>query len=98
MTAGEGNPADRPGSRGPAPRRGFRVLDGMILVAATAVGFALTEGIARASNGSHSWALVRAAWSDLRQLISQGRDPRYIVPEEVRRIIRETRCYAAVQR
>src|SRR4029450_428177 len=31
---------------------------------------------------------------DLRQVITTGQDPRYLVPEEVRKIIRETGCYA----
>jgi nicotinate-nucleotide adenylyltransferase len=32
--------------------------------------------------------------TDLRQVIISGQDPRYLVPEEVRAIIRETGCYA----
>ena len=32
--------------------------------------------------------------SELRQLIVAGEDPRYLVPEEVRGLIRETGCYA----
>jgi nicotinate-nucleotide adenylyltransferase len=35
--------------------------------------------------------------TELRALITAGRDPRYLVPEPVRQIIRETRCYAARQ-
>ena len=35
--------------------------------------------------------------TELRQLIIAGRDPRYLVPDEVRQIIRETRCYAPEQ-
>jgi nicotinate-nucleotide adenylyltransferase len=46
----------------------------------------------------HAVTQLEISSTELRQLISQGRDPRYIVPEEVRRIIRETRCYAAEQR
>jgi nicotinate-nucleotide adenylyltransferase len=46
----------------------------------------------------HAVTQLEISSTDLRQLIAQGRDPRYIVPEEVRRIIRETRCYAAEQR
>jgi nicotinate-nucleotide adenylyltransferase len=34
--------------------------------------------------------------TELRQLIIAGRDPRYLVPEEVRRIIRDTGCYSRV--
>jgi nicotinate-nucleotide adenylyltransferase len=32
--------------------------------------------------------------TDLRQVVTTGQDPRYLVPEEVRKIIRETGCYA----
>ncbi len=32
--------------------------------------------------------------TELRQIIDAGRDPRYLVPDAVRDIIRETRCYA----
>jgi nicotinate-nucleotide adenylyltransferase len=32
--------------------------------------------------------------TELRQLIEAGRDPRYLVPDPVRRIILETGCYA----
>jgi nicotinate-nucleotide adenylyltransferase len=46
----------------------------------------------------HAVTQLEISSTELRQLIAQGRDPRYIVPEEVRRIIRETRCYAAKQR
>ena len=46
----------------------------------------------------HAVTQLEISSTELRQLISQGRDPRYIVPEEVRRITRGTRCYAAQQR
>jgi len=46
----------------------------------------------------HAVTQLEISSTELRQRISQGRDPRYIVPEEVRRIIRETRCYAARER
>jgi nicotinate-nucleotide adenylyltransferase len=46
----------------------------------------------------HAVTQLEISSTDLRQLIAAGRDPRYIVPEEVRRIIRETKCYAADQR
>ena len=36
--------------------------------------------------------------TDLRQVITSGLDPRYLVPEEVRKIIRETGCYAPPER
>ena len=35
--------------------------------------------------------------TELRALIVAGRDPRYLVPDAVRQIILETRCYAAQQ-
>jgi nicotinate-nucleotide adenylyltransferase len=35
--------------------------------------------------------------TELRALITSGGDPRYLVPDEVRQIIVETRCYAARQ-
>ena len=35
--------------------------------------------------------------TELRALIVAGRDPRYLVPDAVRQIIQETRCYAARQ-
>lgn len=46
----------------------------------------------------HAVTQLEISSTELRALIAQGRDPRYIVPEEVRRIIRETRCYAPEQR
>jgi nicotinate-nucleotide adenylyltransferase len=46
----------------------------------------------------HAVTQLEISSTELRQLISQGGDARYIVPEEVRRIIRETKCYAAQQR
>jgi len=35
--------------------------------------------------------------TELRALIIAGRDPRYLVPDAVRQIILDTRCYAARQ-
>ncbi|HET9329715.1 MAG TPA: hypothetical protein VFO23_04240, partial [Steroidobacteraceae bacterium] len=35
--------------------------------------------------------------TELRALIVAGRDPRYLVPDAVREIILETRCYASRQ-
>ena len=35
--------------------------------------------------------------TELRALLVAGRDPRYLVPDEVRQIILETRCYASPQ-
>ncbi len=42
----------------------------------------------------HAVTQLEISSTELRQLIIAGRDPQYLVPEEVRRIIRETRCYA----
>jgi nicotinate-nucleotide adenylyltransferase len=46
----------------------------------------------------HAVTQLEISSTDLRQLIAAGHDPRYLVPEEVRRIIRETGCYAGVKR
>jgi nicotinate-nucleotide adenylyltransferase len=35
--------------------------------------------------------------TELRALIVSGRDPRYLVPDAVRQIIVDTKCYAAGQ-
>jgi nicotinate-nucleotide adenylyltransferase len=49
------------------------------------------------------WVYVRAVTqleissTELRALITSGGDPRYLVPDPVRQIILETRCYAARQ-
>jgi nicotinate-nucleotide adenylyltransferase len=42
----------------------------------------------------HAVTQLEISSTDLRQIILSGQDPRYLVPEEVRRIIRETGCYA----
>ena len=42
----------------------------------------------------HAVTQLEISSTDLRQVIVSGQDPRYLVPEEVRRIIRETGCYA----
>jgi nicotinate-nucleotide adenylyltransferase len=46
----------------------------------------------------HAVTQLEISSTDLRQLIIAGRDPQYLVPEEVRQIIQETRCYAPRQR
>jgi nicotinate-nucleotide adenylyltransferase len=46
----------------------------------------------------HAVTQLEISSTELRQLIMAGRDPQYLVPEEVRQIIRETRCYAPRQR
>jgi nicotinate-nucleotide adenylyltransferase len=45
----------------------------------------------------HAVTQLEISSTELRQLIVAGHDPRYLVPDEVRRIIRETGCYAARQ-
>lgn len=42
----------------------------------------------------HAVTQLEISSTELRQLIVAGRDPRYLVPDPVRTIIRETRCYA----
>jgi nicotinate-nucleotide adenylyltransferase len=42
----------------------------------------------------HAVTQLEISSTDLRQLIVAGRDPRYLVPDAVRQIIYETRCYA----
>jgi nicotinate-nucleotide adenylyltransferase len=46
----------------------------------------------------HAVTQLEISSTELRHLIIAGRDPQYLVPEEVRQIIRETRCYASRQR
>ena len=45
----------------------------------------------------HAVTQLEISSTELRQLIVAGQDPRYLVPEEVRRLIRETGCYAPRQ-
>ncbi len=46
----------------------------------------------------HAVTQLEISSTELRQLIVAGRDPLYLVPEPVRQIIRQTRCYAHGQR
>jgi nicotinate-nucleotide adenylyltransferase len=46
----------------------------------------------------HAVTQLEISSTDLRQIIVAGRDPRYLVPEAVRQIILDTRCYAQRQR
>ena len=46
----------------------------------------------------HAVTQLEISSTELRQLIVAGRDPRYLVPDPVRDIVRRTRCYAAGQR
>jgi len=45
----------------------------------------------------HAVTQLEISSTELRQGIVAGHDPRYLVPDEVRRIIRETGCYAPRQ-
>lgn len=45
----------------------------------------------------HAVTQLEISSTELRALIIAGRDPRYLVPDQVRQIILETRCYAAGQ-
>ncbi len=45
----------------------------------------------------HAGTQLEISSTDLRSLLEAGRDPRYLVPEEVREIILQTRCYASPQ-
>jgi nicotinate-nucleotide adenylyltransferase len=42
----------------------------------------------------HAGTQLEISSTELRALLVAGRDPRYLVPEEVRQLIFETRCYA----
>ncbi|MBS0578372.1 MAG: nicotinate-nucleotide adenylyltransferase [Proteobacteria bacterium] len=43
----------------------------------------------------HAGTQLEISSTELRALLVAGRDPRYLVPDEVRQIILETRCYAS---
>lgn len=46
----------------------------------------------------HAVTQLEISSTELREIVTSGRDPRFLVPEPVRRIIRETGCYAAARR
>lgn len=46
----------------------------------------------------HAVTQLEISSTELRQSIAAGHDPRYLVPDPVRRIIRETGCYAGASR
>jgi len=46
----------------------------------------------------HAGTQLEISSTELRQLLVAGRDPRYLVPDSVRKIIFETGCYARRQR
>ncbi len=43
----------------------------------------------------HAVTQLEISSTELRQLIVAGRDPRYLVPDEVRRILLDTQCYSS---
>jgi nicotinate-nucleotide adenylyltransferase len=45
----------------------------------------------------HAVTQLEISSTELRQLILAGRDPRYLLPDSVRAIIRETECYAGAR-
>ena len=45
----------------------------------------------------HAVTQLEISSTELRQLIVSGRDPRYLVPDEVRQMLLETRCYSPTQ-
>ncbi len=45
----------------------------------------------------HAVTQLEISSTELRQLIVSGRDPRYLVPDEVRQMLLETRCYSPAQ-
>jgi nicotinate-nucleotide adenylyltransferase len=45
----------------------------------------------------HAGTQLEISSTELRALLIAGRDPRYLVTEEVRQIIFRTRCYARTQ-
>jgi nicotinate-nucleotide adenylyltransferase len=42
----------------------------------------------------HAVTQLEISSTELRQIIDSGRDPRYLVPDPVRDIIRDSGCYA----
>jgi nicotinate-nucleotide adenylyltransferase len=42
----------------------------------------------------HAVTQLEISSTELRQIIDAGRDPRFLVPDSVREIIRESGCYA----
>jgi nicotinate-nucleotide adenylyltransferase len=79
--------AHRPGWRAPTPGPLGEVMVDHGTLATTRWIAAILENHQR-----HDGSVVVPA--GLRALLVAGRDPRYLVPEEVRQLIFETRCYA----
>lgn len=45
----------------------------------------------------HAVTQLEISSTELRQLVVSGRDPRYLVPDEVRQILLQTQCYSPAQ-
>ena len=81
--------AHRPGWRAPA--------DGTLGELLSACGTRDPARLAAADAGLvyvHAVTQLEISSTDLRNIVTGGRDPRYLVPDEVREIIRRTRCYS----
>ena len=81
--------AHRPGWRAPT--------DGTLGELLAACGTRDPARLAAADAGLvyvHAVTQLEISSTDLRNIVTGGRDPRYLVPDEVREIIRETGCYS----
>ena len=81
--------AHRPGWRAPA--------DGTLGELLSACGTRDPARLAAADAGLvyvHAVTQLEISSTDLRNIVTGGRDPRYLVPDEVREIIRRTGCYS----
>ena len=82
--------AHRPGWRAPA--------DGTLGELLSACGTRDPARLAAADAGLvyvHAVTQLEISSTDLRNIVTGGRDPRYLVPDEVREIIRRTGCYSS---
>ena len=81
--------AHRPGWRAPA--------DGTLGELLSACGTRDPARLAATDSGLvyvHAVTQLEISSTDLRNIVTGGRDPRYLVPDEVREIIRRTGCYS----
>ena len=81
--------AHRPGWRAPS--------DGTLGELLSACGTRDPARLAAADAGLvyvHAVTQLEISSTDLRNIVTGGRDPRYLVPDEVREIIRRTGCYS----
>jgi len=81
--------AHRPGWRAPT----MGPLGEMLVDRGTGSVSDLHEGVAGRIY-IHAVTQLEISSTDVRALIHAGRDPRYLMPDDVRRIIRESGCYA----